>query len=594
MNKINREWFLRIKKILNENLIEREEAVELLLLALLAGENAFLIGEPGIAKSLLISRFEHLLKDESGENEENKKNEEKGGAFFKILMHPFSVPEMINGTLILDNLGKGIYEYNTKGYLPSVKLAFLDEIFKANPILLNTLLTAINEKTFNNGVEIKKIPLQSLFGASNELPNFNDDNENVNALWDRFLVRIKINSISQSKFAEFLSSNEVTSKVKIKEEDKLSYQDFKDIKEKLEKIEVDDNVLDVFLNLRIKLNEKIDIKEKKETINQNEIWQCSDRRFKKILKFLKVLALINEKENVDLMDCFMISKLLGDGVNYKEELENMVYDTIKNYAFNFTDDTSEIETKIKEYQGKINGNMKEYQSDIEAKTKEYQNELEKETIKKLITFVKNGIVFYKIEGIKVTSNNIITGIAKDIYDNYKNYKDWSYSDFYNGFNGTIEGYRFIFNNQKQISFDFYLNEQYQTIRIKMKKATSQLDREKFLRMDLGELKEYRKIFTNLETTKKEILKDIESKKLEIRERKVKESKKYEDNIFKDDKKINTLSVNIDQALSNLSKFGNKIEELGNIYSGTYKKVKEEIEEEKKKMEKRLQELKDEE
>ncbi|NIO11306.1 MAG: AAA domain-containing protein, partial [Deltaproteobacteria bacterium] len=62
------------------------------------------------------------------------------------------------------------YRRVTSHKLPEAHIAFLDEIFKANSSILNAILTLINERLFHNGKDVVSVPLLTLFGASNELP----------------------------------------------------------------------------------------------------------------------------------------------------------------------------------------------------------------------------------------------------------------------------------------------------------------------------------------------------------------------------------------------------------------------------------------
>lgn len=156
---------------LNKNLVGKEKVIKLSLLTMLAGENLILFGKPGTAKSEIARRLSIAID---------------GDSYFEYLLTKFTTPEEIFGPLSIQELKADRFRRNVEGYMPNVKVAFLDEIFKANSSILNSLLTIINEKIYHNGNEKIKVPLQSLISASNELPI--GDSE-LNALYDRFLVR---------------------------------------------------------------------------------------------------------------------------------------------------------------------------------------------------------------------------------------------------------------------------------------------------------------------------------------------------------------------------------------------------------------------
>ena len=122
---------------MSQGVYEKEQIIAISLLCAVAGENMFLLGPPGTAKSMVASRLKRVFKH---------------GKSFDYLMSRFSTPDEIFGPIAISRLkNEDRYERLTTGYLPEADVVFLDEIWKAGPSIQNTLLTIVNEHILHNG-----------------------------------------------------------------------------------------------------------------------------------------------------------------------------------------------------------------------------------------------------------------------------------------------------------------------------------------------------------------------------------------------------------------------------------------------------------
>jgi MoxR-like ATPase len=166
--------------------VGRDEVIDLIALAVVSGEHLFLYGPPGTAKSLLVRRFA------SGVN----------GRYFEYLLTRFSEPNELFGPVDLIKLREGTVATVVTGMLPEAEFAFLDELFNANSAILNNLLTVLNERIYRRGAETHRLPLLSAFAASNHLP----EDDALQALFDRFLIRCKVDSLPRSELSALLAA----------------------------------------------------------------------------------------------------------------------------------------------------------------------------------------------------------------------------------------------------------------------------------------------------------------------------------------------------------------------------------------------------
>lgn len=325
------ERFKQLLGEMNRGIYEKETEISLSLLAALAGESIILLGPPGVAKSMVARQLKTAFKDARS---------------FEYLMSRFSTPDEIFGPVSIQKLKTSdTYERAVEGYLPTADVVFLDEIWKAGPAIQNTLLTVINEKIFRNGNREMHLPLKLLVAASNELPA---KGEGLEALWDRFVIRIESRPIKLEKNframlleapTDFLGPTDFTDSTdssgsmgKSGFTDSADFSDstdFSDLKitaeeyaewaEKICKIGVKEEVLDAISAIRKSLR-AVNVDEAAERRNI----YVSDRRWKNIVRLLRTSAFMQDREKVDICDLLPIYHCLWQEPEERDAIRSIV------------------------------------------------------------------------------------------------------------------------------------------------------------------------------------------------------------------------------------------------------------------------------
>ena len=174
MNSITFENIQNFRVALNNACLERTDIIDGLLASIISKQNAFLLGAPGTGKSDLVRKITHGIA---------------GANYFGYLLSPTSDPSELFGPVKITKLMEDEYSRDTEGYLPSAHIAFLDELFRGNSAVLNSLLTILNERQYHNGKNTIQTPLQSIVAATNSWP----EEESLQAFSDRFLFRPTVN-----------------------------------------------------------------------------------------------------------------------------------------------------------------------------------------------------------------------------------------------------------------------------------------------------------------------------------------------------------------------------------------------------------------
>jgi len=278
-----RDRFQRLTAALSHGIHERDEALRLGLLALAAGESLFLLGPPGTAKSLVARRLKAALT---------------GARAFEYLMGRFSTPEEIFGPLSIAGLrDRDVFERRTSGYLPEADVAFLDEVWRASPPIQNTLLTILNEKRFRNGDHEVRVPLKLLVAASNRSPA---GEENAEAFWDRFVVRLEVGPLTTDEGFAGLIAETGDLYHEGEAPDAWSTTEWTALQATIDAVRVPAEVVTALAALRRALAE-----------DPNPI-VVSDRRWKKAARLLRACAAVHGRPKVDGQDLGLLEHVLWD------------------------------------------------------------------------------------------------------------------------------------------------------------------------------------------------------------------------------------------------------------------------------------------
>lgn len=289
INKLN-----TVLNYVKDTFVGKNDVVDLLGICLLARENAFLYGPPGTAKSAIIRTLAKTVKD---------------GNNFEYLLTRFTEPNEIFGPFDIRKLKEGELFTNTDGMMPEASMVFLDEIFNANSAILNSLLMALNEKIFKRGKETRNLPALMFVGASNVLP----EDEALNALFDRFLIRINVDYVHPDLLHQvLLAGRRLENNIETEIPEILS-QEIKELQNLCKTINLKP-IYEVYLNTIINL--------------RNTGIAISDRRAVKLQNLIAASALICGRNEAILSDLWVL-KHIWDTEEQIEILEGIINRTVE-------------------------------------------------------------------------------------------------------------------------------------------------------------------------------------------------------------------------------------------------------------------------
>lgn len=276
-----------LKNYLSQKFFEREEIVEGLLVGLLARQHVLLIGPAGTGKSAIVMETAKAFE---------------GVQYFQWLLTRFSTPEELFGPVSLKELEQGFYKRNTAQKLPEAHIGFVDEVFKANSAILNSLLTLMNERLFYNNGHPIKTPLISLIGASNEYP---EEGEGLEAMFDRFLLRFELGYVKErDSFLAMLKGSETAPP------EKISLSELQEQQFLCSLVSIGEEIYESLFTIRKELGD--------------EGIHPSDRRFKQSLSLLQAKAHMEGRTEVGREDLAILANVLWETPDQRDTARTII------------------------------------------------------------------------------------------------------------------------------------------------------------------------------------------------------------------------------------------------------------------------------
>jgi len=355
--------FTKMNQIIDEvraSVAERDELIECIAICLIARKNLFILGDTGQAKSYAINEFrkritgakqyerlmskqtdeeqlfgrldlsslipgnmpmDELMKDnryaEQAEKVEKLYEQYQNDGLSSTLNDAVTeAKNLLNIKHILCALRSGTPKMITEGKIPDSHIVFLDEIFKSNDGILNSLLTALNEKVYTNEGQTVKIPVESFFSASNEIPNFNDSTQAIlKPLYDRFEMKVlteyvqeKDNRMTVLKNKQSGSTNTAATYITLAE--------LKQMQQEAEKVKVTDEINELMDNVLCEL--------RRHNIH------VSDRKYFGFTPIVRVKAYLNGNTEVKPKDLLVLKNYFWSEPSQIPIVEKILKDICEN------------------------------------------------------------------------------------------------------------------------------------------------------------------------------------------------------------------------------------------------------------------------
>lgn len=269
---------------LDDCVLERKNVILGSMLALMTGTHLLQVGAPGAAKSFLTNILSKSTK----------------AVYFHYLLSKFTTPDEIFGPVSLTALKQDRYVRVIAGKMPEAHIVFADEIFKSSSAILNTFLTILQERLYDNGEGMKRVPLVSCFAASNEYPA----SDELGALYDRFLQRFHVDYLGDD--ANLIRV--LTGAFNTGTNTSISIEELEFIRQEINAVTLSPEALKGVITVKNYLADKFTIK-------------VSDRRLLQSMQLVKAHAWLNGRTAAVTDDLFVFQNTLWDTQEQIDQVE---------------------------------------------------------------------------------------------------------------------------------------------------------------------------------------------------------------------------------------------------------------------------------
>lgn len=198
--------------------------------------------------------------------------------------------------------------------------------------------------------------MQILLAASNELPR---ENAGLDALYDRFIVRMLVNPVTKEEdFFSLVEGNSTELKITKEIENLLlDVNEIKSWQNDISSIVLDNKIKKVISQIRKELT----LKNQETSRDDKEKFYVSDRRWKKIINLLKTSAYLCGRKSIDLMDCQLISYCIWNTAKQRDEVKKIVENIVQQYGLDCKNSIDDINKVIKDFEKRVDDTFFELQ-----------------------------------------------------------------------------------------------------------------------------------------------------------------------------------------------------------------------------------------